>query len=49
MNISNLLHERELLKSRSEKMIYGSIEIREHNGSIFMFILGMIELKEVNM
>ncbi len=27
-NIAELLHEREVLKSRIEKMTYGSIEIR---------------------
>lgn len=38
MNISDLLHERELLKSRLEKMIYGSIEIREHNGRQYIYV-----------
>lgn len=38
MNISNLLHERELLKSRLEKMLYGSIEIREQNGKQYIYV-----------
>lgn len=38
MNISNLLHERELLKSRLEKMIYGSIETREQNGKQYIYV-----------
>ena len=37
-NISDLLHEREIINSRIGKMIYGSMEIRENNEKkIYMF------------
>lgn len=38
MNISELLHEKELLKSRLEKMIYGSIEVREQNEKKYIYV-----------
>ena len=38
MNISQLLHEKELLNARLEKMIYGSIEIRERNNKQYIYV-----------
>lgn len=38
MNISELLHEKELLKSRLEKMIYGSIEVRGQNEKKYIYV-----------
>lgn len=35
-NISNLIHEREMINSRMERMIYGSIEIREKSNNIYI-------------
>ena len=39
-NISNLIHEREMINSRMERMIYGSLEIIEksNNRSIYVHI-----------
>lgn len=37
-NITQLLHEKELLISRLEKMIYGSIEIREINQRKYIYV-----------
>lgn len=37
-NISSMLHEREIIKSRLEKMIYGSIEIRENNEKKYIYV-----------
>ena len=37
-NIAELLHEQELLKSRINKMIHGSIEIRENNGKKYIYV-----------
>ena len=37
-NIADLLHERELISSQLEKMIYGSIEIRNNNGKEYIYV-----------
>ena len=37
-NVAELLHEQELLKSRINKMVYGSIEIRENNGKKYIYV-----------
>lgn len=37
-NILNLLHEKEMLLSSLEKMIYGSIEIRSTNGKEYIYV-----------
>ena len=37
-NVAELLHEQELLKSRINKMIHGSIEIRENNGKKYIYV-----------
>lgn len=37
-NIADLLHERELISSQLEKMIYGSIEIRNTNGKEYIYV-----------
>lgn len=37
-NIAELLHEQELLKSRINKMVHGSIEIRENNGKKYIYV-----------
>ena len=37
-NIAELLYEQELLKSRINKMIHGSIEIRENNGKKYIYV-----------
>ena len=37
-NISNLIHEREIINSRMGKMIYGSIEIRETKNNKFIYV-----------
>lgn len=37
-NIAELLHEQELLKSRINKMIYGSIEIRENKSKKYIYV-----------
>ena len=37
-NIAELLHEQELLKSRINKMIYGSIEIRNNNSKRYIYV-----------
>ncbi len=37
-NIAELLHEQKLLKSRINKMIHGSIEIRENNGNKYIYV-----------
>lgn len=37
-NISNLIHEREMINSRMERMIYGSIEIREKNNNRYIYV-----------
>lgn len=42
-NISNLIHEREMINSRIERMIYGLIEIRKKATiDIYMFIEGLM-------
>ena len=38
LNISKLLHEQELLKSRISKILYGSIEIREKNNRKYIYV-----------
>lgn len=49
-NVAKLLHEQELLKSRINKMIHGSVEIRERNEkNIFMSIIVMREFLHQNM
>lgn len=46
VNVAKLLHEQEILKSRINKMVYGSIEIREQNNkNIFMYIFVIIKNK----
>ncbi len=42
-NIADLLHEKELTNSRLEKMIYGSIEIREKNSKQYIYVHHRIE------
>ncbi len=37
-NVAELLHEQEMLKSRINKMIYGSIEIREQNDKKYIYV-----------
>ncbi len=37
-NVAELLHEQEMLKSRINKMIYGSIEIREQNNKKYIYV-----------
>ena len=37
-NITELLHEQELLKSRINEMVYGSIEIRENNNKKYIYV-----------
>lgn len=37
-NVAELLHEQELLKSRINKMVHGSIEIRESNGKKYIYV-----------
>ena len=37
-NVAELLHEQEILKSRINKMIYGSIEIREQNEKKYIYV-----------
>lgn len=37
-NISNLIHEREMINSRMERMIYGSIEIREKSNNRYIYV-----------
>ena len=37
-NISNLIHEREMINSRMESMIYGSIEIREKSNNRYVYV-----------
>ncbi len=37
-NVAELLHEQELLKSRINKMIYGSIEIRENKSKKYIYV-----------
>lgn len=38
LNIAELLYEQELLKSRISKMIHGSIEIREKNNKMYIYV-----------
>lgn len=38
VDISSLLHERQLIKSRLEKMIYGSIEVRNSNNKQYIYV-----------
>ena len=42
-NIADLLHERELISSQLEKIIYGSIEIRNNNGKEYIYVHKRIE------
>ena len=37
-NVAELLHEQELLKSRINKMLHGSIEVRENNGKKYIYV-----------
>ena len=37
-NIAELLHEQELLTSRINSMIYGTIEIREKNSKKYIYV-----------
>ncbi len=37
-NVAELLHEQEILKSRINKMVYGSIEIRERNEKKYIYV-----------
>ena len=37
-NVAKLLHEQELLKSRINKMIHGSVEIREQNEKKYIYV-----------
>ncbi len=37
-NISSMVNEREIIKSRLEKMVYGSIEIRENNEKKYIYV-----------
>ena len=37
-NVAELLYEQELLKSRINKMIHGSIEIRENNNKKYIYV-----------
>ena len=37
-NVAELLHEQELLKSRINKMVHGSIEVRESNGKKYIYV-----------
>lgn len=43
INITNLLHEKELNQSRLEKMVWGSIEIREKNNNRYIYVHRRIE------
>ncbi len=38
VNVAELLHEQEVLKSRIDKMIHGSIEIREKNNKKYIYV-----------
>lgn len=38
VNVAKLLHEQEVLKSRIDKMIHGSIEIREKNNKKYIYV-----------
>ena len=38
MNITELIQEKQLISSRLEKMIYGSIEIREQNDKQYIYV-----------
>lgn len=42
-SIANLLHEKELNQSRLEKMMWGSIEIREKSGNRYIYVHRRIE------
>ena len=37
-NVAELLYEQELLKSRINKMIHGSVEIREQNEKKYIYV-----------
>ena len=37
-NVAELLHEQELLKSRINNMIHGSIEVRDNNGKKYIYV-----------
>ena len=37
-NVAELLHEQEILKSRINKMVHGSIEIREQNNKKYIYV-----------
>ena len=45
-NISNLIHEREMINSRMERMIYGSIEIREKSNNRYIYVYRRIDETE---
>lgn len=38
VNVTKLLNEQEILKSRINKMVYGSIEIREQNNKKYIYV-----------
>ena len=38
MNVTELIQEKQLISSRLEKMIYGSIEIREQNDKQYIYV-----------
>lgn len=38
VNVAKLLNEQEILKSRINKMVYGSIEIREQNNKKYIYV-----------
>lgn len=38
LNVAEMLHEQEMLKSRINKMVHGSIEIRERNGKKYIYV-----------
>lgn len=37
-NVAELLHEQEILKSKINNMLYGSIEVREQNGKKYIYV-----------
>ena len=47
-NISNLIHEREMINSRMERMIYGSIEIREKSNNRYTYVYRRIDETELH-
>ena len=45
-NISNLIHEREMITSRMERMIHGSIELREKSNNRYIYVYRRIDESE---